>query len=256
MILNQYILGDSTGFVVTLQPEGTSMKQILNISDNAKTVKSEKKGFLTGILYLAPGSLSGRNVCPFASPGCLEACLNGAGRGAMNIIQKARVNKTRRFFEDREAFMDDLVYSIEALIRKAKRMGLIPSVRLNGTSDIPWEAYNVTVGSLGYRNIFEAFRDVQFYDYTKTPKRMNLRIPNYHLTFSRSETNDLISREMATNGKTVAVVFSKIPTHWGGRPTVDGDEHDARFLDHKGVIVALKAKGPAKRDTSGFVVIA
>jgi hypothetical protein len=38
-----------------------------------------------------------------------------------------------------------------------------------------------------------------------------------------------------------------------GMSVVDGDADDLRFLDGRGVVVGLKAKGPAKKDTSGFV---
>ena len=44
-----------------------------------------------------------------------------------------------------------------------------------------------------------------------------------------------------------------IPISFRGLPTVDGDKNDLRFLDPKGVAVALYAKGKAKHDTSGFV---
>ena len=35
---------------------------------------------------------------------------------------------------------------------------------------------------------------------------------------------------------------------------IDGDVSDVRFNDPKGVIVGLRAKGDAKKDTSGFVI--
>jgi hypothetical protein len=41
----------------------------------------------------------------------------------------------------------------------------------------------------------------------------------------------------------------------GGKsfPVINGDETDLRFLDAKGVIVGLRAKGKARKDTTGFV---
>ena len=214
---------------------------------NPKTSKGESLGWLTGILHLAPGSLSGFNVCPMASAGCLAACLNCAGRGAMDLIQRARIAKTVRWFEDRPAFIVDLYRDVEALVRKAKREGLRPCVRLNGTSDIPWERV--------LPQVFTDFPAVQFYDYTKRPGRWELP-SNYHLTFSRSETNGREARHELEHGHNVAVVFDLIPASlaYKGFPIFEGDDSDLRFLDPPGHIIGLTAKGPAKHDLSGFVV--
>ena len=115
-------------------------KNILSIGNDAKTIKGGKIGFLTGILYLAPSNISGYQVCPMAKKAnCEAACLYTAGRGAFTSIQNARIAKTKRFFEERDAFMNDLVFSIKSLVRKANKAGLTPLVRLNGTSDILWE---------------------------------------------------------------------------------------------------------------------
>lgn len=222
---------------------------LLNIDKNAKTVKGQKKGYLTGVLYLAPSTLSGYQVCPFAKvAGCEKSCLNTAGRGAMNSVQKARIAKTKYFMEDQEAFMEQLIKEIRALIKKAEKMGLIPVVRLNGTSDILWEKVMVwDMGVGGYVNLMQMFPDLQFYDYTKHIKR---NVPkNYHITFSYSP---MYGKKSEHN---MAVVFKgKIPVKFMGRKVVNGDENDLRFLDQRNVIVALKAKGKAKKDTSGFVV--
>jgi len=235
----------------------TKRKLILSVNADAKTIKGNKKGFLTGILYLAPHKLSGRNVCAMAEKaGCVKACLNTAGRGGFNSVQKARINKTNRFFDDNAAFMADLIYSIKALERKAARENLTPLVRLNGTSDILWE--NVPVA--GHKNIMAAFPHVQFYDYTKIPTRKNLPA-NYDLTFSYSgvKTFALANAKAAANAalSRIAVVFDKrenIPANFNGRQCVDGDDSDVRHLDGRGVVVALYAKGKARKDNSGFVV--
>ena len=231
---------------------------------NPKTLKGESKGYMTFIMHLAPGSLSGFNVCPGASAGCLFSCLNTAGRGHMKNIQDARIRRTRLFFEDRPTFMAKLVDEVSKGIRKAERKGLIPVFRLNGTSDIRWETVPVSVvGGQDFRNIFEMFPNTQFYDYTKLANRRNIPA-NYHLTFSRSESNDHLLREAMDNGMNVAVVFSTkknndlpkfIPDGiYDPIPVVDGDETDLRFLDPAGSIVGLRAKGKARSDSSGFVV--
>jgi hypothetical protein len=224
--------------------------KLLNIDANAKTVKGQGRGYMTAILYLAPADESGYEVCPMASQGCRKACLNKAGMGAFSNVQAARITKTRLYFEDRETFMAQLMAEVRAFIRKAFKAGLIPVVRLNGTSDIPWERVPVE----GKPNIMAHFPTVQFYDYTKRHNRRDLP-DNYHLTFSLAEDNDSRASAAASNGANVAVVFrtDKFPATFMGMPVVDGDADDLRFLDGRGVVVGLKAKGPAKKDTSGFV---
>ena len=224
---------------------------------NPKTLKGEKEGFLTFILHLAPADVSGYQTCPKATAGCKAACLNTAGRGGMfkpggtNVIQEARKRKTRFFFENRTEFMALLVEDIKRGIKYAEKRGFIPVFRLNGTSDIAWE--KIRVGE--FRNVMEMFPTIQFYDYTKILGRKNLPF-NYQLTFSRAESNEMDSRLAASSGMNVAVVFSAktLPEVYMGRRVFNGDDSDLRFLDPKGVIVGLYAKGRAKKDTSGFVV--
>lgn len=240
---------------------------------NAKTVKGEKKGYLTAILYLAPHRESGvMNVCPNASPGCIATCLFTAGRGVFPKVRQARIAKTLAFNRSPKLFVDQLVKEITSHVRTATRKSLIPVVRLNGTSDLPWE---VIPGSDG-KTLMETFKHVQFYDYTKSYDRAqayayreikrNGKIRaawprNYHLTFSRSECN-VGDAEYVVSSPTwanTAVVFGikrgqPLPKSWGGYPVIDGDEHDLRFLDRKGCIVGLRAKGKARKDTTGFVI--
>ena len=113
------------------------MQKLLGINTNYKTIKNQKVGVLTGIIYMAPYNLSGKNVCPNASAGCAAACLNTAGRGAMNTVQRARLKKTNRFWNNREKFLMDLAAEIGKLRKRAAAKGLKAAVRLNGTSDLP-----------------------------------------------------------------------------------------------------------------------
>ena len=136
--------------------------KLLSVSTDAKTVKGEKNGVLTGVLYLAPASLSGYQVCPSATDGCIAACLYTAGRGIYANVQKSRLERTRWFFEDRASFMAVLVADIQRLVRKATKDGMIPAVRLNGTSDIAWEKMAVTVDGVAFRSVIEAFPAVAF----------------------------------------------------------------------------------------------
>ena len=221
---------------------------------NPKIQKGTKLGYLSFILHLAPADLSGRETCPKRTAGCTAACLNTAGRGGMfkrgettNMIQKARIRKTEYFFNDRAGFMLDLAYDIQKAIKFAERKGLTPVFRLNGTSDLSWEKYEVPVFCT--ENIFELFPTVQFYDYTKVLGRKVKHIPNYHLTFSKADGNDADVAEALMQGMSVVAVYDKIPA---GVPSAD--ETDLRFLDPKGIMLGLKAKGRAKKDYSGFVI--
>jgi hypothetical protein len=242
--------------------------KLLNIDANAKTVKGQKKGYLTGILYLAPFTISGINICPMAEiANCWETCLNVQGRGGMsrdsvkfvadngqslpdNSIQRCRINRTQMFHNDREAFLSQLVKEIKSLIRKANRLGFIPTVRLNGTSDIRWENIKFKNGD----TLFSLFPDMIFYDYTKIPNRKNIPA-NYHLSWSYSEASDKYAAMRPDNLNWVVVFKDKnFPETFLGREVIDGDENDLRFLDKNGIVVGLKAKGSAQRDTSGFVI--
>jgi hypothetical protein len=224
-------------------------------SGNSKTRKGEKKGFTTYGIHLAPASLSGFNVCDSSSAGCRWACLNTAGRGAMTSVQRARIKKTLFFFKDKQKFLAELWAEITKSIKSATRKGMTPCFRLNLTSDLPWEKIK-----FNGQSVMEAFPDVQFYDYCKSPERMtkfvNGEMPaNYHLTFSRSESNGALALAFLKSGGNVAMVFRKsLPATYFGHEVIDGDETDLRFLDGKGKIVGLKEKGLAKKDETGFVL--
>lgn len=222
---------------------------------NAKIDKSNKsgKGYLSVLMHLAPYKLSGQNVCPQASAGCAAACLNTAGRGAYQKVQDARIKRTKLFFDDRPAFMAMLKEELDAFVRKCNKLKVKPAVRLNGTSDLKWEELTP--------ELFTQYPMIQFYDYTKITKRMirfcEGKLPkNYHLTFSRSESNDkAVSEVMKAGGNVAVVFFNDLPKKWEGRRVIDADLTDQRFLDPKGVICGLSVKGRGKRDTTGFVIL-
>ncbi len=240
-------------------------RDLLTLS-NPKTDKGVKLGYSTAILHLAPARLSGRNVCPSATPGCTAACLNTAGHGGIglrtrgdNSVQLARRRRTDHLFTDRGGFLDQLEAEIRRHIRRADRADLIPTVRLNGTSDLRWETLRVRGGS----TILDRFPDLTFYDYTKRTDRSDLP-ENYSLTFSLAETEKSWGDHLAALdlGLNVAVVLSgagdsvhprPFPAEWNGRQLVDGDTSDLRFLDPPAAYVGLRAKGRAKSDSTGFV---
>ncbi|RLA58144.1 MAG: hypothetical protein DRR04_11585, partial [Gammaproteobacteria bacterium] len=210
-----------------------------------------KRGYLTGILYLFPYKSFGFNVCPNAeNADCHEPCLNTAGRGRFNQVQAARLRKTWLFHNEREWFMERLFLDIEALQRKAQREGLLPAVRLNGTSDLDWE-------SIRYQgeSPMEHSSLTQFYDYTKLPRQV--RNKNYHLTFSYSTDTKFQSsvKKAQRLGMNMAVVSDlPIPEAWMGRSVVNGDNDDLRFLDPDNCIVWLKVKGQALGSDSDLIV--
>tara|TARA_R110002073_G_scaffold2571_2_gene16841 strand:+ start:184 stop:909 length:726 start_codon:yes stop_codon:yes gene_type:complete len=240
------------------------MTKLLSIGADAKTIKGNKKGYLTAIQYLSPYKSSGVNLCANAKNAkCHVACLVSSGRMVMAV--DARLRRTKLYLTDQAEYFNQLIIEITAFIKKAQRKGLTPLVRLNGTSDIRFENIGFYSEGVYYRNIMERFEDIQFYDYTKIPNReksingVQSFPTNYDLTFSYSgakgfeKFNDRALKE----GKRVAVVFDKvenIPLTFYGRKVISGDDSDVRHLDPQNTIVALYAKGKARKDQSGFVV--
>ena len=224
-------------------------------SGNPKTDKNQSVEGLENIvvlhLNLAPADLSGYNVCPMASQGCKSACLHTAGNPVFQAQKdKGRINRARFYMQDRDKFMTQLTRELVNFVKWCDKNKKIGVVRLNTTSDISWENYN----------LFEKFPMLQFYDYTKIQKRA-LKFargeypPNYHLTYSLNEDNYDKAMQVLNEGGNIAVVFRKdLPDTFMGKKVVNGDLHDLRYLDPKNVVVGLKAKGKAKTDYSGFVM--
>lgn len=220
-------------------------------STNAKTIKNELETF---ILYLAPSNLSGFNVCPFASEGCIKGCLNTAGRGIMSNVQKSRINKTKFWGFNRSEFYIQLANEILKIQDKAIKKDIKIAIRLNGTSDINHLELLERYSGINFLDSF--YSDLLFYDYTPNPNYIKkYKGTNYKLTFSRKEDNEQKCIEVLNNGGNVAVVFRKeLPQFWNGYKVINGDDTDLRYLDPINVVVGLKAKGKAKKDISGFVV--
>lgn len=259
---------------------------LIRSGGNAKTVKGDDV-YETAIMYLAPANLAGgTTVCPMSEKaGCIKGCLFSAGRGRMSNVEQARIAKTRKYLGNRVLFMGELVDNLERFERYCAKHGRKPAVRLNGTSDIQWEVGHPVQRTIKtpngnllvtYGSIFEAFPEVQFYDYTKVYKRAYRELPaNYSLTLSYSLASadyaEAVLKTAKETGLNVSVVFRDKKTvadligqdytfasSWEGtfvtRKLVDGDRDDLRFLDPKGTFIGLYAKGAAKSDTSGFVI--
>jgi len=230
-------------------------------TNNAKTIKGEGKGYITYILYMSSytANSKGINLCSHASKGCAESCLVGSGFGGMYTgVMKGRMAKSDYFLSDRVEFLQQLKKEIAWAVEKHKKDGAIVTIRLNGTTDIRYEKFRIFDGL----NIFEIFPDVQFYDYTKNYIRFDSVLPaNYHLTFSRSETNHSKAMELLGKGINVAMVFDKLPDTFEGFKVINADLDDLRFLDPKGVICGLKYKkmtgkgvDNTKAFSSGFAI--
>ena len=231
--------------------------------NNVKTVKGEKQGVKTLILYLSPHKQNsmGKNLCPKASEGCSKACLFTSGFGGIyDAVKQGRINKTHWFLTDRKSFIEKLISEIHSAIKRYSDKWII-NIRLNGTSDIVWE--NIRYEG---KTIFEHFSHIQFYDYTKISNRFDKVLPkNYHLTFSRSETNEKEAIQILAKGYNVAAVFKgTLPNSYLGYKVINGDESDVRSKDEKNVIVGLVHKystGKGGKElnkfalSSGFVIV-
>jgi len=221
--------------------------KLLGVGTNAKIVKGDGSEYLNAILHLTPDDY----LCPLSRlAGCREGCLNTAGRGAFNSVQAARHRKTQMLLKLPDQFDLQLRADLDRFQRYCQRKGIQPVVRLNGTSDYNW------------KEVIVDYPSIQFYDYTKVYNRVSKNWPsNYHLTLSYSEANEKYRAKVVEYankyGANMAVVFrdkNSIPKTFLGREVIDGDRDDLRFLDPENVVVALYAKGKAKKDTSGFVV--
>ena len=239
-------------------------------SQNAKTIKGEKRGYKTFVLYLASGDKSlkeygkagGLDVCPNKSRACFTFCLDNAGRGRFSAVKLARLVKTKRYRLDPAKFIQDVSQELARKVKwwSSNRPDWQLVLRADGTSDI----------GIG-RRICHDHPGVQFMDYTKHLQviRRDRKIPygsNYHLTFSWSGENKKECSEALALGYNVAVPFIHnikairgLPTTWHppefmGYPVISGENDDLRFLDPSPSIVALRPKGRAVYDASGFVV--
>jgi hypothetical protein len=217
---------------------------------NTKQAKGSALGYLTANLSLAAARSSGHEVCPSRTPGCTAGCLLHAGRARVfPAVNRARIARTRLYFRDRPAFLALLHRDLKYWSALAEYEGLTLAVRLNTFSDVPWERR--------HPELFADHPNVIYYDYSKVISRLRRPLPpNYHLTFSRSETNEADCRQALRLGVNVAVVFgtAAFPAEYLGVPVVSGEEHDLRFLDPRPRVVALVAKGDARADRTGFVV--
>jgi len=234
-------------------------------STNAKTTKNARE---THILYLSPAAQNNKQkeLCPHRSAGCTAACLYTAGRGKFNNVQKARINRANYLVNDPKTFTAQLILEIEFLIIRAKREKKQIAIRLNGTSDVDFLYLFKKYHNWNYEEKATTPGSnepgVIFYDYTKNPHKLRRygKSGKYALIFSRAEDNGEIANRLLFEGYKVSAVFNdpKYLPAFAGYPIIDGDERDDLIIDifaqHYGKIIGLKAKGDAKKDTTGFVI--
>jgi len=244
-----------------LRNAGFTFSSVLGKPESSpKLVKSKLVNVLSAPHNLSPASESGWNMCAQASKGCIAACLHTAGNPIyLDAKIQARLQRTRAFMTMRRAYMAAMCFELEALEIRANRLGMIAAWRPNTTSDYPFHAVAVDVNGKQHKSPIHYFQGIQAYDYTKITKKAlqwasGLLPSNYHITFSKSESNDSDVKKVLESGGNVAIVFDKLPESYMGFEVINGDESDARFLDESNVIVGLKHKGKAKTDESGFVV--
>lgn len=219
---------------------------------NTKTAKNSVKSYY---LSLQPTDLNskGVNLCKFSTKECRTACLQFAGRQSFDNVVQSRSRKTEFFVQYPVTFLTKLWAELTTLNNKNEKV----AIRLNLLSDVDWE--KEFQDCFGKQYTLEAFKNIQFYDYTKDHfKALGNKLKNYHLTLSYSGHNwkqcETVLKNKVAN---VTVVFkNSVPLVWNGFTVVDGDKSDERFLDPQGVIVGLKYKTPkgVKYEKSKFVI--
>lgn len=229
------------------------VKNLLSKGGNAKINKNE---ITTFNLSLAPykQNAKGINLCPKASKGCALACLFTAGRGKFTNVQQARINKTNYYLFDKQKFMDQLAKEINKIALKSTITNEKFALRLNTLSDVDFVYQLKKYADLDLLND-DTYKNIIVYDYTaiigKVKKYLGTR---YHLTLSRKEDNEQDVMEALEMGGNVAIVFKDLPKTYKGYRVVDGDKTDLEMTKYKNVVLGLKAKGDAKKDTTGFVI--
>lgn len=241
-------------YVKQLFPENRFSFSYLLTTNSVKTTKGEKKGYITGVMYLAPHSISGVNFCPMSTKECRITCLWSSGQ--LGLINGRMATVARSVFLNHfpKEFISRLFLEVGKLEKRASKKDMSLAIRLNGTSDLAWESSKYSKVLV---ELMESFPNAQFYDYTKIPLRTtaNYRqknnLGNYHLTLSYSGQNWNHCQNALQSGCNVAAVFADVPSEYQGYKVILGDDDDLRFKDESGVIVGLKYKRAKKVNDKG-----
>lgn len=233
------------------------------LTGNRKLELAEGKGYLTAGVALTPGGWR----CAFYEF-CLTECIGfHAGMNSIPRNRKLKDERSRFLQVDPAGFMRQLNEEIAAFCVKAKRKDMKVAIRLNTYSDIAWErgGLDSMAGLIPTKGFFERWSHVKFYDYTKDHRRLDDWIKgrnpkNYYLNYSHNgQKEDILRVWKAYHGRVNPVIVANdvkrgkggkpdepFPKRWCGVPVIDGDKHDARFLDPKGIVM-LRQKGKRTR---------
>jgi len=209
--------------------------------------------------------------------GCAEACLMFTGMGQKFMIATdgehkvaiARIIRTILWFKYRDQFKARLLKEIQNKANNLQAKNINMAFRPNVFSEVKFEKM--------FSEMFDLCKElnIQVYDYVKDIKRIveNPYKDFYNMTFSLSENNALFIPTALKHGSNIAVV-TDIPTNKAKDKksylysvpnklsiegieldTIDGDSHDARYLDgKKNCFVILRGKGQTiKSDTTNFM---
>ena len=235
------MINDTTAINDTAKQWALSNLDYLNsknklLGSSLKVEKGRDKAY-TVVMYMQPADkIATKTLCAGAKlAGCKNECLISSGMLGMTTGQRAATRRTILFLLAPETFYAQLRKEIE---REYKKHGNKLAVRLNGTSDIDFNAF------------IASMPNIRFYDYTKVWVRVTKnKLANYDLTYSGSAYNEksiAMTARAVTAGARVAIAFNtgerkgefKIPTDG----IADFDTTDLRFLDKAG-LGGLKYKG-------------
>lgn len=232
-------------------------KEVKNLLSKGGNTKIDKNEITTFNLSLAPHTQNakGINICPKASKGCALACLFTAGRGKFTNVQQARINKTNYYLFDRQKFINQLAKEINKIAIKSKLTNEMFALRLNTLSDVDFVYQLKKYADLDLLND-DTYKNIIVYDYTAIPGKVKKYLgTKYYVTLSRKEDNEQDVMNVLNAGGNVSIVFrNELPNTYKGFKVIDGDKTDLEMTKHKNVVLGLKAKGDAKKDTTGFVV--
>lgn len=230
-----------------------TVRKLLDTSKTLGNPKVRKSGLSEAIRMASLTMHPDTVLCAGSkAAGCMDDCLKLSGLGGVYpSINEARQKRTDYWHADQSSFLNQLrreLYNFQLLCAKQSVHGV---VRLNVMSDIAWEDYDIP----------QEFSGLQFYDYTKRASRFHRELPdNYRLMFSysgkESYRKQVQSFLESGSDAPMAVVFrhKTFPWTFMGREVINGDNSDWVNVNHRGVVVGLVAKGPARGNDNGFVV--
>ena len=205
---------------------------------------------------LLPARLSGVNLCTSSTPECRRHCLNLAGKGGLDTVQRGRGWRASLLVNYPEAFGRLLAQELRGIRRRTGRRSW--GLRLNVLQDVDWKPWaDQLEEAAGPR--------CRAWDYTKRPD--TLGDSWRHVVYSASQERETVDsvRAIVKGGHSVAVVArdlkksEEVPRFIWGLPAVDGDLSDRRDLDRftgprggkrSAGVVVLRPKGSLRREAA------